>query len=125
VLDDDSGAAAAALAADLAERLRGTLAFVHAGDDEEAIGRVERMIGASLSTDDEVLFEVLPELASHDLHSWAEAKGADLLVTGPPRHGSFGSALLGSAVHTAAEHGTVPLVIAPETYGSTSPRRMA
>jgi nucleotide-binding universal stress UspA family protein len=125
VLDDDSGAAATALAAELAERLGGTLAFVHAGEDEEAVGRLESTIAEAVPGNDDVVFEVLPEMASHDLHMWAEAQGADLLVTGPPRHGSFGSALLGSAVHTAAEHGSVPLVIAPEDYGSTSPRRMA
>ena len=125
VLDDDASAATIALAADLAERLDGTLAFVHAGEDEEAVARLEDRIERTVPDDREVTFEVIPELASHDLHAWAATHGADLLATGPPRHGAFGSALLGSAVHTAAEHGTVPLVIAPDDYGSTSPRRMA
>jgi nucleotide-binding universal stress UspA family protein len=113
VTDDDAADEAVAVAVDLAERLGASLRFMHAGDDEAAASRLEVRIAAALPDGAGATFEVLPPDHAHDLHAWADARGADLLVVGPPRRGALGSALLGSAVHRAAQHGAVPLVVAP------------
>lgn len=117
VLDDDAAPGATAVACDLAGRLDATLTFVHAGDEPETAERVARRVRSGLPDGQEAGFEVLPRDDALDLHAWAEGRGADLLITGPPRHGGIVSALLGSVVHSAAQHGTVPIVIAPEGAG--------
>jgi nucleotide-binding universal stress UspA family protein len=113
VLDDESGAPAAALAGDLADRLGATLRFVHAGNDDDALPRLQDLVRSAIAPHGDVRLEVLPREDAQDLHAWAERQGADLLVTGSPRHGALVSALLGSVVHTAAQHGEVPVVVAP------------
>jgi nucleotide-binding universal stress UspA family protein len=113
VLDDETAVAAATVAVDLSRRLGAALRFVHAGDDEDAPLRIEERIGAALPKDRAATLEVIPRDQAHELHAWAGARGADLLVTGPPRRGALGSALLGSVVHSASQHGTIPVVVAP------------
>lgn len=115
IADDGAAGAAAAVAADLADRLGGTLTFVHAGEDPDVTAGLEEQIRTAIGDERAVDVETLPAEAAQDLHEWAGARGADLLVTGPPRRGAVGSALLGSAVHRAVQHGTLPIVIAPAT----------
>jgi nucleotide-binding universal stress UspA family protein len=114
VLDDDAAPGAMDVACDLARRLRATLTFVHAGDEPDTADHLAQRVRSRLPEGQEAAFEVLPREDAMDLHAWADARGADLLVTGPPRHGAIVSALLGSVVHTAAQLGSVPVVIAPE-----------
>jgi Universal stress protein family len=112
--DDHPTPAAAGLAFDLAGRLDAILAFVDAGGDVAALHGTASRAGSGATDGPADGLQVLAGEDAHALHPWSGAHRADLLVTGPPRHGPLMSALRDPVVHVAVCDGGVPVVVVPE-----------
>lgn len=137
--DDDEAPVVAAGAGLLAQRLEGRLRIVHvrrrarsgappeqlvpSASDEKAVEAEELFARcrAALPPDVDAEYVTAEGDAADALHAAARELDAGLLAVGRPRHGTVGSAVLGSAVHELLRTGTTPLYVISARRGEAMP----